>query len=86
MHLTVGRGTTINHGCTIDCRADVSIGEGYGVANGVSLITASHEWDDPQRRAGEETFASIRSGDGVLIGSNAVVLPGVSIGDGCVMG
>jgi maltose O-acetyltransferase len=85
-HLTIGRGTTINYQCTIDCRAEVRIGARCGIAFGVSLITASHEWDDPQRRAGAETYAPIRIGDGVWIGSNAVVLPGVSIGDGCVIG
>ena len=84
--LTVGRGTTINHGCLIDCRAEVHIGERCGIAYGVSLITAGHNSDDPKCRAGIETYRSIRIGNGVWLGSNAVVLPGVTIGDGAVIG
>ena len=84
--LTVGRGTTINYGCLIDCRAEVRIGERCGIAYGVSLITASHDWNDPKCRAGIETYSSIRIGNGVWIGSNSVVLAGVTIGDGAVIG
>ena len=85
-HLTIGRGTTINHGCLIDCRASVTIGERCGIAYGVNLVTASHDWNNPRTRAGAEIFEPIRIGDGVWLGSNSVVLSGVTIGDGTVIG
>jgi maltose O-acetyltransferase len=84
--LTIGRGTTVNQRCLIDCIAQVTIGERCGIAYGVSIITAGHDWSEPHRRAGVEEYRKIQIGNGVWIGSNAVILPGVTIGDGVVIG
>lgn len=84
--LTIGRATTVNQRCLIDCTVDVTIGERCGIAYGVSIITASHDWSDSRNRAGVEDYRPIAIGDGVWIGSNAVILPGVTIGDGVVIG
>jgi len=83
--LTIGRGTTVNQRCLIDCIAQVTIGERCGIAYGVSIITAGHDWSEPHRRAGVEEYRKIQIGNGVWIGSNAVILPGVTIGDGVVI-
>jgi maltose O-acetyltransferase len=83
--LTLGCDSTVNYRCIIDAGAPVRIGSNCGIAMGVQLITSSHERSDPSVRAGKGKLAPITIGDGVWIGSNAVVLGGVRIGDGCVI-
>jgi maltose O-acetyltransferase len=84
-HLSIADGSTINADCLIDCRAPVTIGGQCGIGYGVRLITANHRFDDPDVRAGEETYEPIRIGRGVWIGSGATVLAGVTVGDGAVV-
>ncbi|WP_308493924.1 acyltransferase [Microbacterium terrisoli] len=49
------------------------------------FVTATHVVGDATRRAAAATSAPIVVGDGVWIGARAIILPGVSIGDGCVI-
>ena len=81
--LSVGRGTTFNYRCVIECREQVTIGERVGIGIGVLVLTSSHVLSDPGVRAGVGVLEPVRIGDGVSIGSHSVVLPGVTIGDGC---
>jgi acetyltransferase-like isoleucine patch superfamily enzyme len=80
--LSVGRGTTFNYRCVIECREQVTIGERCGIGIGVLILTSFHDVSDPRVRAGVGVRAPVRIGDGVAIASNTVVLPGVTIGDG----
>jgi maltose O-acetyltransferase len=84
--LEIGPGTTINQQVIIENVEPVTIGLRCGIAIGVKLITTSHDISDPTVRAGAGASAGIVIGDGVLIGSGAIVLAGVTIGDGCVIG
>lgn len=83
--LTVGRASTLNRDCLIDCTAPVVIGSRCGIGFGVRLITASHDARDPEGRAGAEEYRPITIGNGVWIGSGATVLAGVHVGDGAVI-
>jgi len=83
--VSTGSGTTINYDCVFDNVARVTIGERCGIGIGVAFITSSHEYEDPYRRAGTERCAPITIGDGVWIGSRAVLLSGVSIGSGALI-
>ncbi len=49
------------------------------------LITSTHEIGPHQYRAGKDTTRPITIGDGVWIGARAVVLPGVTIGNGSIV-
>jgi acetyltransferase-like isoleucine patch superfamily enzyme len=80
--LSVGRGTTFNYRCVIECREQVTIGERCGIGIGVLILTSSHVLDDPRVRAGVGTREPVRIGNGVSIASYTIVLPGVTIGDG----
>ncbi|QOD02636.1 acyltransferase [Pseudarthrobacter sp. BIM B-2242] len=84
--LTVGRGSTINYACVFDNRAGVRIGDRVGIGIGVKFLNTDHDISDPDCRAGSGKSAGVLVGDGVFIGSNAVILPGVTIGDGAVIG
>lgn len=69
-----------------DCSAPIVIGEGCSIGPRVSLLTSSHQIEGPMGRAGPATWRSIVVGDGTWIGANVVILPGVTIGAGCVTG
>ena len=85
-NIEVGDNFYANVGCTIlDC-APVTIGSNVLLAPGVSLYTAGHPADTGQRVAGLEYAYPISIGNNVWIGGNAIVLPGVSIGDNTIIG
>lgn len=80
--LTMGNYTHINRGCTLDCRAGISIGNSTSISYGVSLLTGSHDKDSPDFRG---RYLPISIGNHVWIGANATILQGVTIGDGAVV-
>ena len=83
--LTIGDCSFVNHECLIDTAGDVTIGRNVALANRVSLLTSSHETDDPRARAGRRVLAPIVIGDGAWLGANVTVLGGVAIGEGAVV-
>jgi len=84
--LKVGRGTVINSDCHFGNDDWIEIGEYAGVAMNVSFLTTGHASGPRECRAGDVYTAPIVVGHGAWIGANAVILPGVTIGDGCVIG
>jgi acetyltransferase-like isoleucine patch superfamily enzyme len=78
--LTLGSGY-IGPDCVIDCFERISIGEGAALSRGLVL----RDSDNHELVGGSATSAPIRIGDHVWIGLNAVVLKGVTIGDGAVV-
>jgi hypothetical protein len=63
--------------------ADITIGRGTYIAPNVGLITSNHDPADPSRRVPGK---SIVLGESCWIGMNAVILPGVALGDHTVVG
>jgi maltose O-acetyltransferase len=84
--LKVGKGTVINSDCHFGNDDWIEIGDNVGVAMNVSFLTAGHELGAHDCRAGDLYLAPIVVGHGAWIGANVVILPGVTIGDGCVIG
>ena len=82
----LGDWTYVNHGCYFDARDEIVLGDRCALGMQVLLCTSSHAPGDASRRAGEYESSPIVVGDGTWIGARAVVLPGVSIGPGCVVG
>lgn len=80
-------GSFVNVGCFFDGNAPIRIGKGAQIGMHSVFVTASHEISaERQRRAGANTAAPILVGDGVWIGARCTVFPGVSVGDGAVVG
>jgi len=85
-NIRLGARCFINYNCVfLDC-APIEIGDDLQMAPAVQLYTAYHPLDRASRVAGIEYARPIRIGHAVWIGGGAIVLPGVSIGDGCVVG
>jgi acetyltransferase-like isoleucine patch superfamily enzyme len=80
---TLGKRIFINSGCKFQDQGGVSIGDDCLIGHNTVLATLNHDLD-PSRRADMHP-AAITIGRNVWIGSNATVLPGVTIGDNAVV-
>ena len=69
----------------IDLMAAVRIGSHVYMGYEVMLITVNHELGPPVQRCGPPLALPIDIGDGVWIGSRAIILPGVRVGHGSVV-
>jgi maltose O-acetyltransferase len=84
--LRIGEQAYISGPLRIDLGAAVTIGDCVRFGHDVALLTFDHDIGPSEYRCGRLIAAPIRIGNGVWIGSRATVLPGVSIGDGAVVG
>ena len=85
-NIRLGHRCFINYNCVfLDC-APIEIGDDLLMGPAVQLYAATHPIDRATRAAGLELAYPIRIGSGVWIGGAAIVMPGVTIGDGCVVG
>ena len=75
----------MNHRCYFDTRDRISVGARVAFGMEVMVCTSTHEPGDQQRRAGPYTTAPVTIGDGSWIGARALILPGVTVGEGCVV-
>jgi acetyltransferase-like isoleucine patch superfamily enzyme len=63
----------------------INIGDGVALGQHVLMTTNSHALGHPDRRAGALEARPIRVGDGAWIAARAVLLPGVTVGEGAVV-
>ena len=82
-NITLGKRVFINSGCTFQDQGGVVIGDDCLIGHNTVLATLNHDLA-PSRRADMHP-APIMIGRNVWIGSNATVLPGVTIGDDAVV-
>ncbi len=66
----------------LDARGGLTIGHDTNISSHVKLITGSHDIDDEEYTA---DFKPIKIGHHCWIGTGAIVLQGVTIGDGAVV-
>ena len=83
-NLTLGKDVFINIGCRFQDTGGITIGDGTLVGHGTTLTTLNHSLD-PARRA-DMTPAPIVIGRQVWLGAAVAVVPGVTIGDGAIVG
>ncbi|CAN5565441.1 hypothetical protein BH11PLA2_BH11PLA2_05060 [soil metagenome] len=88
--LVIGNGTFIGHGCGFNAGKSIRIGKHCLLATGVLIYDLDgHPLDADARRRGESSPAAeilpVVIGDDVWIGSGAVILKGVTIGDRAVI-
>ena len=86
-HIHLGNNVRINRGTTVFAYKQISIGQDTLIGEFVTIRDANHgiAAGDPIRQQAHEA-SSIHIGKDVWIGRGAVILPGGSIGDGCVIG
>lgn len=85
-NIEIGERFYSNHNLTILDANKVEFGDDVFIGPNCSFYTAYHPVDYKQRNEGLEGAKQIKVGSNVWFGGNVVVLPGVSIGDNCVIG
>ena len=85
-NIRLGRGVFLNFNCVILDSVDIRIGDGTQIGPGVQILGADHPRDPTERRALLEFGRPVRIGANVWIGAGAIILPGVTIGDDCIVG
>lgn len=82
-NISIGKDVFINSGCHFQDQGGIRIGDGTLIGHNVVLATINHDLDPGKNR--KNRYAPIKIGNHVWIGSNATVLPGVTIGDWSVV-
>ena len=85
--LIVGDNTGIGHNCSFTVGKRITIGCHCRIGLNVQMFDSPGHASDPAARlaglpAASEEVRPITSGDNVWIGNNAIICPGVTIGDG----
>ncbi|SMB90164.1 DapH/DapD/GlmU-related protein [Deinococcus hopiensis] len=93
-HLSIGKGTAINDDVHIACISRVSIGEDVLMASRIYISDHNHgiyngsnpdsPYNPPNNRP--LSIQPVHIGSKVWLGEGVCVLPGVSIGDGAIVG
>jgi|SRR5882672_5682905 len=80
--ISIGSNTLINRQCCLDGRGGLRIGNNVSISPGVWLLTLQHDMNDPYFA---DAPGPIEIGDYSWLGTRALVLPGVKIGQGAVI-
>jgi len=80
--VSIGAGTIIMRDCLLSTRGGLVIGENVSISQGVWLVTATHQLDDPEFA---DVYLPITIDDYAWIGTRATILSGVTVGRGAVV-
>jgi len=83
--VSIGSNTAIGTYVHIWGHGGVSIGERVQIATHTSIISVTHDYTS-DRMFETSILKSVVIEDDVWIGANSVILPGVTLGKGCVVG
>lgn len=81
-NLKTGRNVAIDEGVDIYNVAPVTMGHFVSISRRAFICTPSHDIGDIRRPL---TYKPITIGNGVWIGAEAIICPGITIGDGAVV-
>lgn len=85
--VSIGKNTFVHGGVQFDNSAEIEIGEGVDIAMNVQLITTTHSMEPTEKRMGWGcTRRPIAIDNDCWIGANVTIMPGVTVGAGCMIG
>ena len=82
--VSIGKNTHVGEKVHIGGGGKVIIGEWCQIANNVIIATANHNMNG-ERYCGNVSYEDVYIGNNVWIACNAIILPGVKIGDNSVI-
>lgn len=85
-NISVGKNFFANFNMVVLDEARVVFGDNVFIGPNCGFYTAGHPIDSIERNKGLEFARLIIVGNNVWIGANVTVVPGVTIGDNCVIG
>ena len=80
--IEIGNSTSIGHNCVLDGRGRLKIGNNVNFSSEVMIWTVQH---DPQSSTFDVRYGQVVIEDDAWVSCRAVVLPGVTIGQGAVV-
>ncbi len=83
--LSIGDRTYVSRGCFFDCKGGLEIGHDCHISTGCVIYTHDHDINE-KIPYGKEIAKPVKIGDYVWIGAAARIVPGVTIGNGAVIG
>ena len=85
--ITLGDNVGIPRDITLDGRGGIEIGDGTMIGFESIILTATHssQGEEPIRRQGM-FCAPIKIGRNVWTGARVIIMPGITIGDGAIIG
>ena len=84
INITLGKNVFINACCKFQDQAGIEIGDNVLIGHSVVIATLNHDFN-PNKRA-SMIPKKVKIGSSVWIGSNSIILPGVTINDGAIIG
>jgi maltose O-acetyltransferase len=85
--IEMGPGSGCNIGCVFDNLGPIRLGRNVYVGHQVLFLTSHHDITGGDGKvAGKERGLGITVGDGSWIGARATIMPGVTIGERCIVG
>lgn len=85
-NIHIGNNFYANFNLTILDEAPVTIGDNAFIGPNVNIYTACHPIDPKERNTSIQWAEAVTIGNNVWVGGNSTILPGVTIGDNCVIG
>lgn len=82
-HIRIGNHSIINRRCYLDGRGGLSIGNQVSISPEVYLLSLDHK---PHSPSFETVVKPLQLEDYVWIGARAIILPGLTLGKGCIVG
>ena len=80
--ISIGKCCNINKRVVLDGRGGITIGDNVDIAQDVNIWTEQHNYNSPDFKA---ELAPVVIKDYVWIASRATILPGIELGEGCVV-
>jgi acetyltransferase-like isoleucine patch superfamily enzyme len=86
--IKIGKNFAVNRGTFIDGKGEVEIGDNVLIGPYVMIASAQHSFDRPDLPIimQPEKKAKVKIGNDVWVGTHAIILPGVCIGNRVVIG
>lgn len=84
-NIQLGKNVFVNMNCYFMDGAKITIGDNVFIGPSCGFYTANHPLDYTSRNKGLEKALPITIGNNVWIGANVSIMPGITIGDGCVI-
>ncbi len=78
----IGEGSVIGQNCFLDGRNPLKIGKYVDISSDVMIYNSEHDIHSEDFHA---ISAPVKIGDYVFIGPRAIILPGVTVGDGVII-
>ena len=85
-NVRIGKDVIVNYNCTFLDTAPITVGDHTKIGPDCHLVTAEHPMDHLERRAHRVRGKPITIGEDCWLGANVTILPGVTIGNRCIIG